>query len=191
MAAGEPLPVIPSEQSEPRDRGPGTSAATENKTPALFQKRDTIPTEPQNRAAGGRCIATGRWYAKAPATTPSPPLGSRGCSPWSGRGSQRVKPRLVSPFEKRRLFLKGQGFLRVVCARARFSLLKWQRPRVGDPSNRPAGSVGMTVRASRRDSGARPGAGQALGRRGGAAEGLAVTGRHSVLDWWEKPEKIP
>ena len=135
-----PLPVIPSEQSEPGDRGPGTSAATENKTPALFPKRDTIPTEPQNRAAGGRCIATGRWYAKAPATTPSPPLGSRGCSPWSGRGSQRVKPRLVSPFEKRRLSPKGQKFLRVVCAKEDSLPARRQRFRDGDPSARSARS---------------------------------------------------
>ena len=67
---------------------------------------------------------------------PLPPVGSRGRGPWSGRGSQRVKPRLVSPFEKRRLFPKGQGFLRVVCPKARFYLPRQQRFRVGDPSNR-------------------------------------------------------
>ena len=67
---------------------------------------------------------------------PLPPSGSRGRGPWSGRGSQRVKPRLVSPFEKRRLFGKGQGFLRVVCPKAGFYLPKWQRPKVGDPVGR-------------------------------------------------------
>ena len=71
---------------------------------------------------------------------PLPPVGSRGRGPWSGRGSQRVKPRLVSPFEKRRLFCKGQGFLRVVCPKARFYLPRWQRFRVGDPSARSARS---------------------------------------------------
>ena len=92
--------------------------------------------ESLNRAAGGRCIAAGRWYAKASTIVPGPPMGSRGRGPWSGRGSQRVKPRLVSPFEKRRLFCKGQKFLRVVCPKAGFYHLKWQRPKVGDPSNR-------------------------------------------------------
>ena len=67
---------------------------------------------------------------------PLPPVGSRGRGPWSGRGSQRVKPRLVSPFEKRRLFRKGQGFLRVVCPKAGFYLPRQQRFRVGDPSTR-------------------------------------------------------
>ena len=80
---------------------------------ALFSKSHTMTKESLNRAAGGRCIAAGRWYAKAPSPVPSPPVGSRGRGPWSGRGSQRVKPRLVSPFEKRRLSPKGQGFLRV------------------------------------------------------------------------------
>ena len=72
-----------------------------------------------HRAAGGRCVAAGRWYAKAPSPAPSPPSGSRGRGPWSGRGSQRVKPRLVSPFEKRRLLCKGQKFLRVDDPKAR------------------------------------------------------------------------
>ena len=58
---------------------------------------------------------------------PQPPVGSRGRGPWSGRGSQRVKPRLVSPFEKRRLLCKGQKFLRVDDPKARPYLLRWQR----------------------------------------------------------------
>ena len=118
----------------------------------LLSKSDTMTKESLNRAAGGRCIAAGRWYAKAPSPVPSPPVGSRGRGPWSGRGSQRVKPRLVSPFEKRRLFFKGQGFLRVVCPKARFSLPRQQRFQHGDPSTRYY-SLGMTDRVGRRDSG--------------------------------------
>ena len=90
------------------------------------------------------------------------PVGSRGRGPWSGRGSQRVKPRLVSPFEKRRLSPKGQKFLRVVCPKAGFCLSRQQRFRVGDPSNRPAGSVGMTVIWNRRDSSVAAAAGSCL-----------------------------
>ena len=103
---------------------------------ALFSKSNTKTIVSHDRAAGGRCIAAGRWYSKAPTIARCPPLGSRGRGPWSGRGSQRVKPRLVSPFEKRRLSPKGQRFLRVVCPKARFYLLRQQRFRVGDPSAR-------------------------------------------------------
>ena len=86
---------------------------------ALLSKSDTMTKESLNRATGGRCIAAGRWHAKGATTARCPPSGSRGRGPWSGRGSQRVKPRLVSPFEKRRLSPKGQEFLRVVDPRAR------------------------------------------------------------------------
>ena len=103
---------------------------------ALFSKRHTMTKVSHHRAAGGRCIAAGRWYAEGATIARCPPSGSRGRGPWSGRGSQRVKPRLVSPFEKRRLFLKGQGFLRVVCPKARPCHPRQQRFRVGDPSNR-------------------------------------------------------
>ena len=98
----------------------------------------------QHRAAGGRCIAAGRWYAKAPSPVPSPPLGSRGRGPWSGRGSQRVKPRLVSPFEKRRLFPKGQKFLRVDGPKAsprhptrNLDRQRKQNPALGQPAPPP------------------------------------------------------
>ena len=84
-----------------------------------------------------RSVHRGRSMAcESTLACPLPPVGSRGRGPWSGRGSQRVKPRLVSPFERRRLFFKGQGFLRVVCARARPYPLRPQRFRVGDPSTR-------------------------------------------------------
>ena len=106
------------------------------KNPVLSSKRHTMATVSQHRAAGGRWVAAGRWYAKKPTTAPSPPLGSRGRGPWSGRGSQRVKPRLVSPFERRRLFFKGQGFLRVVCPKAGSLPARRQRFRVGDSSAR-------------------------------------------------------
>ena len=131
------LTVIP---TEPAGRLEGSPTRNRcrlgRKGLALLSKSDTMTKESLNRAAGGRCIAAGRWYAKAPSPVPSPPLGSRGRGPWSGRGSQRVKPRLVSSFERRRLFLKGQEFLRVVCPKARLYLPKWQRFRVGDPSAR-------------------------------------------------------
>ena len=64
-----------------RDLQPRISATTENKPPALSPKRDTMPAEPQHRAAGGRCIAAGRWYAKAPPPVPSPPWGPGAAAP--------------------------------------------------------------------------------------------------------------
>ena len=103
---------------------------------ALFSKRHTMTKVSHHRAAGGRCIAAGRWYAEGATIARCPPSGSRGRGPWSGRGSQRVKPRLVSPFEKRRLFLKGQGFLRVVCPKASLRHPRRLRFRVGDPVGR-------------------------------------------------------
>ena len=116
----------------------------------LYSKRHTMTKESLNRAAGGRCVAAGRWYAEKPTTARCPPLGSRGRGPWSGRGSQRVKPRLVSPFEKRRLSPKGQGFLRVVCARARHRGRKVTRIS-GWRSLGSFHSLGMTVILSRWD----------------------------------------
>ena len=99
-----------------------------------------------------------------------PPMGSRGRGPWSGRGSQRVKPRLVSPFEKRRLFFKGQKFLRVVDPKAKFCPPRRLRFRVGDPSNRPFGLRRDDNREGRRNSGVRAGTGSGAG-----------------IPWWKGP----
>ena len=48
---------------------------------ALLSKRHTMTKESLNRAAGGRCIAAGRWHAKALAIAPSPPWGPGAAAP--------------------------------------------------------------------------------------------------------------
>ena len=71
----------------------------------LLSKSDTMtkeyPNTEQLAVGASRPVDGMRKHPRLPA---APPSGSRGRGPWSGRGSQRVKPRLVSPFEKRRLF---------------------------------------------------------------------------------------
>ena len=54
-------------------------------TPALSPKRYTMSMVSQNRAAGGRCIAAGRWHAKAP-PLPAAPCGVQGPRPLVGKG---------------------------------------------------------------------------------------------------------
>ena len=109
----------------------------------------------QHRAAGGRLPRNRSMVCGETTDCPLPPLGSRGRGPWSGRGCQRVKPRLVSPFEKKKVvsqrteipscgLRQGKALIRI-SIRSRGSPLR--------------GSVGMTVRVGRRDGKVRAGAG--------------------------------
>ena len=118
-----------------RDLQPGIPVTNENKTPSCPQNATRCQQNPKTEqlaVGASRPVDGMRKHPRLPAA----PMGSRGRGPWSGRGSQRVKPRLVSPFERRRLFRKGQGFLRVVCTKAGLYLPRWLGFRVGDPSTR-------------------------------------------------------
>ena len=90
---------------------------------------------------------------------PLPPLGSRGRGPWSGRGSQRVKPRWFRPLKSEGCFPKDRDSFVWSAPR--------QSPAIPDSSGFALrsrgsplrGSVGMTVRVGRRDGKVRAGAG--------------------------------
>ena len=51
----------------------------------LFSKGHTMPMVSHHRAAGGRCVAAGRWYAKA-LTIVRCPRGVQGPRPLVGKG---------------------------------------------------------------------------------------------------------
>ena len=87
------------------------------------------------------------------------PFPTRGRGPWTPRGAAGSRWFLRMPSTGRdaptaSCSVMGYSFVIVSLfeSRARFLPRRQQRFRVGDPSNRPAGSVGMTVRVSRRDS---------------------------------------
>ena len=95
-----------------RDLQPGIPATNEKKPCLALKKPHDANRTP--KPSSWRSVHRGRsMVCEETIDYSQPPMGSRGRGPWSGRGSQRVKPRLVSPFEKRRLFPKGQRFLRV------------------------------------------------------------------------------
>ena len=75
------LTVIPSEWNESRDLHAGIAAALVER--ALRGSQNVIRCQKslQHRAAGGWCIAAGRWYAKAPPPAPSPPWGPGAAAP--------------------------------------------------------------------------------------------------------------
>ena len=86
LAAAGLCPVCHPERAERAEGSPcWNRCRLGGKGLALFSKSDTMTKESLNRAAGGRCIAAGRWYAEKP-TTVRCPRGVQGPRPLVGKG---------------------------------------------------------------------------------------------------------